>query len=105
MPGIDVQRSFLPLQIAVLTVSDTRGMENDKSGDTLQERALAAGHQVVARKIVADDRASIEAQVRAWVADPKVQVVLATGGTGITGRDVTPEAFASIYEKDIPGFG
>ena len=105
MPGIDPQRSFLPLQIAVLTVSDTRGMENDKSGDTLQERALAAGHQVIARKIVADDRASIEAQVRAWVADPQVQVVLATGGTGITGRDVTPEAFAAIYDKDIPGFG
>ena len=105
MPGIDPQRSFLPLQIAVLTVSDTRELQNDKSGDTLAERAVAAGHQVIARKIVPDDRASIEAQVRAWVADPEVQVVLATGGTGITGRDVTPEAFAAIYEKDIPGFG
>ena len=105
MPGIDPQRSFLPLRIAVLTVSDTRELQNDKSGDTLAERAVAAGHQVIARKIVPDDRASIEAQVRAWVADPEVQVVLATGGTGITGRDVTPEAFASIYEKDIPGFG
>lgn len=105
MPGIDPQRPFVPLSIAILTVSDTRGLAEDKSGATLEERAKAAGHVVVARDVVTDDQAAIEAKVRAYVADPTVQVVLATGGTGITGRDVTPEAFAAVYEKDIPGFG
>ncbi len=105
MPGIDPQRTFVPLHLAILTVSDTRGPADDRSGATLEERAVAAGHRVASRAIVADDRDAIVAQVRAWIADPGVQVVLATGGTGITGRDVTPEAFASMYEKEIPGFG
>lgn len=105
MPGIDPQRSFTPLRIGILTVSDTRGLAEDKSGATLEERARAAGHEVVERQIVTDDRQAIEQHLRRFVADPKVQVVIATGGTGITGRDVTPEAFAAVYEKDIPGFG
>lgn len=105
MPGIDSERAFIPLSIAIVTVSDTRNLAEDKSGAILEERAKAAGHIVVARDLVTDTRDVIEAQVRAYVADPKVQVVIATGGTGITGRDVTPEAFAAVYEKDIPGFG
>lgn len=105
MPGIDLARPFTPLSLAILTISDTRSPAEDKSGDTLQERVLTAGHRVVARALVTDDKAAIEQQVRAWIADPAVQVVLATGGTGITGRDVTPDVFAALYEKDIPGFG
>ena len=105
MPGIDLSRTFTPLSLALLTISDTRSPAEDKSGDTLQERALTAGHQVVARALVTDDKGAIEQQVRAWVADPSVQVVLATGGTGITGRDVTPDVFAALYDKEIPGFG
>ncbi|HEY8432303.1 MAG TPA: molybdenum cofactor biosynthesis protein B [Sandaracinaceae bacterium] len=103
--GIDESRAFVPVRIAILTVSDTRGEAEDRSGRALVERATAAGHIVVAKAIVKDDRAVIEAQLRAWIDDPEVQVVIATGGTGITGRDVTPEAFAAVYEKEIPGFG
>ena len=104
MPGIDETR-VKPLGLAILTVSDTRTMETDKSGAVLATLAADAGHTVVAREIVVDDRKQIEERVRHWVAQPEVQVVLSTGGTGITGRDVTPEAFAALYDKEIPGFG
>src|SRR5690606_24797146 len=77
----------------------------DKSGDTLVERLTGAGHVLADRRIVKDDRGAIAAQLRAWIADPKVEVVIATGGTGVTGRDVTPEAFHDVYEKEIAGFG
>jgi molybdopterin adenylyltransferase len=105
VPGIDASRSFAPLRIAVLTVSDTRTQANDTSGALLLERAEGAGHQVVQRRIVRDDQHTIEAEVRAMVDDESVDVVIATGGTGVTGRDVTPEAFAAVYDKEIPGFG
>ncbi|MBM3487994.1 MAG: molybdenum cofactor biosynthesis protein B [Alphaproteobacteria bacterium] len=105
MPGIDETRPFIPVHIAVLTVSDTRTEADDRSGQTLVERITGAGHRVVAKTIVKDDRAAIVAQLRAWIADPAVDVVISTGGTGVTGRDVTPEAFQSIYEKEIAGFG
>jgi molybdenum cofactor biosynthesis protein B len=105
MPGIDETRAFIPVRIAVLTVSDTRTEADDRSGQTLVERLTAAGHTLAAKKIVRDDRDAIVAQLNAWIADPNVDVVIATGGTGVTGRDVTPEAFASVYEKEISGFG
>lgn len=105
MHGIDASRPFLPIQIAILTVSDTRTEETDASGATLRERAEAAGHRVVDKRIVADDVERIRAVLLEWIARDDVEVVLATGGTGVTGRDVTPEAFASVYEKEIPGFG
>jgi molybdenum cofactor biosynthesis protein B len=105
MPRIDESIPFRPVRIAVLTVSDTRGAASDKSGDTLVERLEAAGHVLADRRIVKDDRAAIAAQLRAWIADPAVEVVIATGGTGVTGRDVTPEAFHDVYEKEIAGFG
>lgn len=103
--GIDESRAFVPVRIAVLTVSDTRTEETDLSGRILVERLQAAGHELAAKQIVADEQAAIEAQLRAWIADEAVDVVLATGGTGVTGRDVTPEAFHAVYEKEIPGFG
>ncbi len=96
---------FVPVNIAIVTVSDTRTTEDDRSGDTLATRAADAGHRVVHRSIVPDDIAAIQACVRAWIADPHVDVVLSTGGTGLTGRDVTPEAIEALYEKAIPGFG
>ena len=105
MPGIDPDRLFIPVKIALMTVSDTRTSETDRSGDVLESRALAAGHEVSARTIVRDDRRLIAAQLRAWIADDGIDVVLSTGGTGLTGRDVTPEAFADVWEKPIPGFG
>jgi molybdenum cofactor biosynthesis protein B len=105
MAGIDETRRFLPVNIAVLTVSDSRDLATDKSGATLVERIDGAGHRVVRRAIVKDDQAVIEAQLRAWIADPEIDVVLATGGTGVTGRDVTPEAFHAVYDKEITGFG
>jgi molybdenum cofactor biosynthesis protein B len=105
MPKIDETRPFLPVNIAVLTVSDTRTEADDKSGDTLAERIAAAGHRVIARKIVPDDKIAIVAQLEGWIADPTVDVVISTGGTGVTGRDVTPEAFHAVYEKEIAGFG
>jgi molybdenum cofactor biosynthesis protein B len=89
----------------VLTVSDTRTAADDRSGDTLAERILAAGHVLAARAIVEDDRAAIAAQLRRWIADPGIEVVITTGGTGVTGRDVTPEALADVAEKPVPGFG
>lgn len=94
-----------PLGFAVLTVSDTRSPGDDSSGDALAERVAAGGHHVAARTLLRDDALAIAAQLREWIADPRVQVVISTGGTGITGRDVTPEAFRSVLEKELPGFG
>jgi molybdenum cofactor biosynthesis protein B len=105
MAGIDETRPFVAVNIAILTVSDTRTFDTDKSGDTLVERLTNAGHKLAARAIVADEIPAIVGQLRAWIADKSVDVVIATGGTGVTGRDVTPEAFASVYEKEIAGFG
>lgn len=103
--ALDQTRPFLAVNIAVLTVSDTRGLADDKSGNTLVERIEKAGHQVAVRDIVRDEKDLIAAKLRAWIADPGVDVVISTGGTGVTGRDVTPEAFQSVFEKEIPGFG
>jgi molybdenum cofactor biosynthesis protein B len=105
MAGIDASVPFAPVNIAVLTVSDTRTEETDKSGALLVERLTKAGHTLAEKTIIKDVQASIVAQLRRWIADPAIEVVLATGGTGVTGRDVTPEAFAEVYEKEIPGFG
>jgi molybdenum cofactor biosynthesis protein B len=105
MSRIDESRPFLSVNIAILTVSDTRTASTDKSGDTLAERVTEAGHAVAARSIVPDDQDRIVAQIERWIDDPKIDVVLATGGTGVTGRDVTPEAFHAVYDKEIPGFG
>jgi molybdenum cofactor biosynthesis protein B len=105
MAGIDDTRDFVPVNIAVLTVSDTRTAATDTSGDTLVERLEGAGHRLAARALVPDERRRIENQLRDWIADPGIDVVIATGGTGVTGRDVTPEAFAAVWEKEIAGFG
>jgi molybdenum cofactor biosynthesis protein B len=105
MPRLDETRPFLAVNIAVLTVSDTRSLAEDKSGTTLVERIEGAGHKLQARDVVKDDRAAIVARLRTWIADPEIDVVISTGGTGVTGRDVTPEAFQEVFEKDIPGFG
>lgn len=102
---IDETRPFIAVSIAVLTVSDSRTAADDRSGDTLVQRLTAAGHRLADRDLVADDRDLIAARLRRWIADPGVDVVISTGGTGVTGRDVTPEAFASVYDKEIPGFG
>ena len=96
---------FRPVNIAVMTVSDSRTFADDKSGDTLVARLEADGHILADRKIVKDEVPLITAQLKAWVDDPAIEVVISTGGTGVTGRDVTPEAFAEVWEKDIPGFG
>jgi molybdenum cofactor biosynthesis protein B len=105
MPGIDESRPFHPVNIAVLTVSDSRTETDDKSGNILVDRLQAAGHHLADKIIVKDEADAIVAQLRAWIDDPAIDVVIATGGTGVTGRDVTPEAFHSIYEKAIAGFG
>ncbi|MBL4916181.1 molybdenum cofactor biosynthesis protein B [Szabonella alba] len=105
MSRIDDSRDFIPVRIAVLTVSDTRGPADDRSGDTLVDRLTAAGHVLAARAIVTDDRAVIAARLRDWCADPDVDVILSTGGTGLTGRDVTVEAHRDVYEKEIEAFG
>jgi molybdenum cofactor biosynthesis protein B len=105
MAKIEGDRRFLPVNIAVLTVSDSRTLENDTSGRTLCERIEAAGHRVAARRIVTDDTDRIRAQLETWIADPEVDVVISTGGTGVTGRDVTPEAVHAVMDKEIPGFG
>lgn len=105
MARIDESRPFLPVNIAVLTVSDTRDLTTDKSGDTLAERLTADGHNLADRAIVRDDVRAIVDQLRRWIADPQIDVVISTGGTGLTGRDVTPEAFESLFEKKIDGFG
>jgi len=105
MSRLDQTRPFLPCQIAILTVSDTRTLANDSSGDTLAARITTAGHVLAAREIVRDDASAIETLLRGWIADAAIDVVITTGGTGITGRDVTPEAFARVLEKTIEGFG
>jgi molybdenum cofactor biosynthesis protein B len=105
MAGIDTARPFRPLEIAVLTVSDTRALAEDRSGDALVERLERAGHRLAARDLVRDDADLIVDRLTAWIADPAVDVVITTGGTGVTGRDVTPEAFDRVGEKTIPGFG
>ena len=105
MSRIDETKDFLPVRIAVLTVSDTRQMADDKSGQTLVDRIEGAGHTVVARKILPDERALIADQLRAWCADDGVDVIISTGGTGLTGRDVTVEAHRDVYEKEIDAFG
>lgn len=97
-------REFVPVRIAIMTVSDTRTRADDVSGDTLEARVREAGHVIAAREIVTDDIAAIVAHLKAWIADPNVDVVISTGGTGLTGRDVTPEAFRSVFEKEIDGF-
>ncbi|HVY42471.1 MAG TPA: molybdenum cofactor synthesis domain-containing protein, partial [Hyphomicrobiaceae bacterium] len=104
MPRIDETRPFIAVRIAVLTVSDTRTIKEDKSGDLLAEMIKESGHEVVDRAVVKDDVAQIRARVQGWVADPQIDVVITTGGTGFTGRDVTPEAVKPLFEKEIDGF-
>ena len=104
--AIDESRTFQPINIAVLTVSDTRTPETDTSGDILAERVTSAGHTLAARTIVKDDAKALAAQFNEWIDDPQIDVIVSTGGTGLTGRDVTPEAFTRIEgARDIPGFG
>jgi molybdopterin adenylyltransferase len=102
---IDETAAFRPVRIAVLTVSDTRTLADDRSGDRLVEQLTGAGHVLADRAIVPDDTDAIVARLRGWIDDPAVEVVISTGGTGVTGRDVTPEAFARVWNKEIPGFG
>jgi molybdenum cofactor biosynthesis protein B len=105
MSRIDESREFIPVRIAVLTVSDTRDLAEDRSGQLLVDRLTEAGHHLAARDIVKDERAEIAARLRDWIADPGVDVVISTGGTGLTGRDVTVEAHRDVYEKEIDAFG
>jgi molybdenum cofactor biosynthesis protein B len=104
MAGIDESRQFLPLRIAVLTVSDTRELADDKSGATLIERIAAAGHVVAERAIVTDDAQLIRSRVKEWIDAPAIDVIITTGGTGFTGRDVTPEAVEPLFEKRMEAF-
>lgn len=105
MPGIDESVPFVPVQIAVLTVSDTRDEASDTSGRLLVERATAAGHKVVDKRIIIDDMMQILLALQKYTQDPQIDVVIATGGTGLTARDVTPEVFRGLYDKEIEGFG
>ena len=105
MSRIDETKAFVSVRIAVLTVSDTRTLEDDRSGQTLVDRIAAAGHTLADRRILPDERDQIAAQLRAWCIDPAVDVVISTGGTGLTGRDVTVEAHRDVYEKEIDAFG
>jgi len=105
MSRIDETQDFIPVRVAVLTVSDTRGLQDDKSGQVLVDRIEAAGHKIAARKILPDERAEIADQLRTWCADDDIDVVISTGGTGLTGRDVTVEAHRDVYEKEIDAFG
>jgi molybdenum cofactor biosynthesis protein B len=105
MSRIDETVEFMPVRIAVLTVSDTRALDDDKSGQVLVDRIAAAGHVLADRKIVTDDRPLIADTLRAWIADDRIDVVISTGGTGLTGRDVTVEAHRDVYEKEIDAFG
>ena len=105
MSRIDDSKEFIATRIAVLTVSDTRQLDEDKSGQTLVDRLERAGHALVDRKIIADERDQIADQLRTWIADPNIDVVISTGGTGLTGRDVTVEAHRDVYEKEIDAFG
>ena len=105
MSRIDESRPFVPVNIAILTISDTRSKKADKSGQLLEEMAGADGHQVVAREVLKDNVADIVARLKQLVAEPEIDVVITTGGTGITGRDVTPEAFQAVLDKELEGFG
>jgi molybdenum cofactor biosynthesis protein B len=105
MKRINDKREFIPVNIAILTVSDSRTLAEDRSGDVLAGRLTDAGHHLTARKIVIDDREQIAAQLREWIADSGIDVVISTGGTGLTGRDVTVEAHRDVYEKEIEAFG
>lgn len=105
MPGLDQSLPFRPLRIAILTVSDSRSLEDDRSGDILVERLTTAGHELADRAMVKDDPDQIVQQLTTWIDDPEVEVVISTGGTGVTGRDITPEALERVAEKLIPGFG
>ncbi len=104
MPGIDETKPFKPVRVAVLTVSDSRQLSDDKSGSLLADRVMDAGHELADRAIVRDDVEQIRAQLRRWIADPGIDAVISTGGTGLTGRDVTPEAVRPLFEKEIDGF-
>jgi len=104
MAGIDAERAFIPIRIAVLTMSDTRVAKEDKSGDLLASRIGEAGHVLADRKLVRDDQQAIRTIVESWISDPQIDCVITTGGTGFTGRDVTPEAVKPLFEKDIEGF-
>ena len=105
MAKIDENKEFIPTRIAVLTVSDSRSLAEDRSGQVLLDRIEGAGHEVAARMILPDERDQIAAQLRAWCADPQIDVVISTGGTGLTRRDVTVEAHRDVYEKEIDAFG
>ncbi|WP_298839367.1 molybdenum cofactor biosynthesis protein B [uncultured Roseobacter sp.] len=105
MSRIDETREFIPVRIAVLTVSDTRDLSEDRSGDVLVSRLLEAGHELADRRILRDERSEIAEQLRAWCRDSGIDVVISTGGTGLTGRDVTVEAHRDVYEKEIDAFG
>ena len=104
MSSIDETKQFVPLNIAVLTVSDTRSLADDKSGATLADRLTAAGHQLAAREIIVDDVDAIRIIIKRWIADEGVDAIITTGGTGFTGRDVTPEAIEPLFEKRMDGF-
>ena len=104
MAGIDERKQFVPLKFAVLTISDTRSLKDDKSGALLVQRIVAAGHFVSERSLVPDDVQAIRARVKAWIADPMIDVIITTGGTGFTGRDVTPEAVEPLFEKKMEAF-
>lgn len=103
--AIDESIAFRPVRIAVLTVSDTRTLQDDRSGDRLVERLTSAGHELADRAIVRDDVETIVGRLHAWIDHPQIDVILTTGGTGVTGRDITPEALARVWDKEIPGFG
>src|ERR1700684_2552374 len=104
MSSIDETKQFVPLNIAVLTISDTRTLADDKSGATLAERIVAAGHKLAAREIIVDDVEAIRVIVKRWIADPGVDAIITTGGTGFTGRDVTPGAIEALFEERVDGF-
>ena len=105
MFGIDQNIPFIKINIAVMTVSDTRTIEDDRSGEILLDRLLSAGHELADRAIIKDNEKAIELKLRDWINRPDIDVIISTGGTGVTGRDVTPEAFQKIFEKEIVGFG
>lgn len=102
---IDQTKEFLPLNIAILTLSDSRTLENDISGQVLVDRLLEAGHTLADRAIIKDEKDDLRAQLKKWIADDAIQVIISTGGTGLTGRDITPEIFHKLYDKEIEGFG
>ena len=105
MPGIDLNHPFRPLRLALLTVSDTRTPDTDTSGDALEQRAMNAGHHVLYRSIVTDDADKLRTKLEGWLARDDVEVIITTGGTGVTGRDITPDVVLALADKEIPGFG